>query len=97
MQDMRKNIFRKCGEIELSSGTKTRGVILPKSDSISYRGIRDELKEGELYVYMGDGDLKAGDTVTSGGERFIVLTSNRLEAFGRCFCSRAVLERLGGV
>ena len=93
---MRKKIFRNADVITSSEGLSGRGVIFSKTEKDSYYGIRDELIEGDRFIYMGDTDFKTGSILTYCGERYIVLAANRLQAFGKCFCSRGILERVKG-
>lgn len=96
MHDMRRNIFKKADEIVSSDGLAGRGVILPQKNQDSYFGIRDELKEGALFAYMGDTDFNVGTVLTCCGENYVVLAADRLMAFGKLFCSKATLEKVGG-
>ena len=96
MQDLRKKIFRSADAVTSSDGLSGRGVIFLKTEKDNYYGIRDELIEGGHFIYMGDTDFKTGSVLTYCGERYIVLAANRLQAFGKCFCSRGILERVKG-
>ena len=96
MQDLRKKIFRNADVITSSEGLSGRGVIFSKTEKDNYYGIRDELIEGDHFIYMGDTDFKAGSVLDFCGESYIVLAANRLQAFGKCFCSRGILERVKG-
>lgn len=95
MKDMRKRIFRKADEIISDKGLKGRGVILPKTGEETYEGIRDEIKESQLYIYMGDTDFQVGSLLTGFMGTYLVLSTGRVAAFGKCFCTRAILEKVG--
>lgn len=95
MTDMRKRIFRKADQICSDKGVKGRGVILPKAGEEDYEGIRDEIRESGLYIYMGDTDFEVGSLLTGFMGTYLVLSSRRVAAFGKCFCTRAILERVG--
>ncbi len=95
MKDMRKRIFRKADEIISDKGVRGRGVILPQTGQEDYEGIRDEIRESDRYIYMGDTDFEVGSLLTGFMGTYLVLSNRRVAAFGKCFCTRSVLERVG--
>lgn len=94
MTDMRERIFRKADTIFLEEGGTAKGIILPKGGE-DYEAVLDELAESRRYICMGDKDLRPGSCISNFMGRFMVLSCSRVAAFGKCFCSRSILEKVG--
>lgn len=101
-KDLKSKIFRRAERMTIFDGTEeipARGVItkLTDSDVEPYKQLAYGRISVPLCVFMGDVLPNCGDIIDSDKGKYSVIMAEEITAFGKSFCARAILEKIGGV